>query len=126
MGRGAAGREDAADRLQPLFETKEAGKGRVAYRLFAGMIMEAICAIWLYRIQQLIDDQGGRSWACIGMFMAELWFSFYSIINLPVRFNVCRCSPFKERLSSRFSFFLSFFLLFSLFFFVSHAPAPFP
>ncbi|KAK0600666.1 hypothetical protein LWI29_017258 [Acer saccharum] len=36
MGRGAAGREEAADPLQPLFETKEAGKGRVAYRLFAG------------------------------------------------------------------------------------------
>ncbi|KAI9187493.1 hypothetical protein LWI28_028785 [Acer negundo] len=36
MGRGAAGREEAADQLQPLFETKEAGKGRVAYRLFAG------------------------------------------------------------------------------------------
>ncbi|KAK0598922.1 hypothetical protein LWI29_000738 [Acer saccharum] len=30
-GRGAAGREDAADPLQQLFETKEAGKGRVAY-----------------------------------------------------------------------------------------------
>ncbi|KAK1581481.1 hypothetical protein Q3G72_006363 [Acer saccharum] len=36
MGKGAAGTEDAADRLQPLFETKEAGKGRVVYRLFAG------------------------------------------------------------------------------------------
>ncbi|KAK0599670.1 hypothetical protein LWI29_007488 [Acer saccharum] len=35
MGRGAAGREDAADPLQQLFETKEAGKGWVAYRLFA-------------------------------------------------------------------------------------------
>ncbi|KAK0602770.1 hypothetical protein LWI29_036790 [Acer saccharum] len=97
----AAGREEAADPLQPLFETKEAGKGRVAYRIFAGTIMVAICAIWLYRIQQLIDDQGGRSGACIGMFMAELWFSFYWIINLPARLNVCHRSPFKERLSSR-------------------------
>ncbi|KAI9188522.1 hypothetical protein LWI28_020832 [Acer negundo] len=63
--------------------------------------MAAICATWLYRIQQLISDQGGGSWACIGMFMAELWFSFYWI-NQPVRFKVCRHSTFKERLLTRY------------------------
>ncbi|KAK2638919.1 hypothetical protein Ddye_026714 [Dipteronia dyeriana] len=87
--------------MQPLFETRECRKGRVAYSLFAGTIMAAICAIWLYRIQELMSGQGGRSWACIGMFMAELWFSFYWIISQPVRFKVCRHSTFKERLLTR-------------------------
>ncbi|KAK3200012.1 hypothetical protein Dsin_023427 [Dipteronia sinensis] len=108
-GSGGGGREEAADPLQPLFETKEA-KGRAAYKLFAGTIMVGICLIWLYRIVQVIPrgggdhdyDQEGRSWARIGMFMAELGFGFYWIITQPVRFNVRYRLPFIDRLSSRY------------------------
>jgi hypothetical protein len=90
---------------EPLFVTKE-GNVRVAYRVFAATIMVGICLIWLYRIVQYFprDGEEGRSWAWIGMFMAELWFGFYWIISQSVRWNVLYSFPFKDRLSQRFTF----------------------
>ncbi|TXG67988.1 hypothetical protein EZV62_009263 [Acer yangbiense] len=88
---------------EPLFVTKE-GKVRVAYRVFSATIMVGICLIWLYRIVQYFprDGEEGRSWAWIGMFMAELWFGFYWIISQSVHWNVLYSFPFKDRLSQRY------------------------
>ncbi|KAK0600710.1 hypothetical protein LWI29_017742 [Acer saccharum] len=87
---------------EPLFVIKE-GKVRVAYRVFSATITVGICLILLHRIVQFPrDGEEGRSWAWIGMFMAELWFGFYWIITQSVRWNVLYSFPFKDRLSQRY------------------------
>ncbi|KAF7142065.1 hypothetical protein RHSIM_Rhsim06G0230800 [Rhododendron simsii] len=85
----------------PLFET-EVSKGKLAYRVYAVTVLIGICSIWVYRsIKTPTAEEHGR-WAWIGMFMAELWFGFYWIITLSVRWNVTHRYPFKDRLINRY------------------------
>lgn len=95
----------------PLFVTKQL-KGRFAYRCFASTIFAGICLIFVYRLKHLpSSEEDGRSWACLGLFMAELWFAFYWIITQSVRWNVLHRLPFKDRLFQRFDHFFIFRLL---------------
>ncbi|KAK3010021.1 hypothetical protein RJ639_010984 [Escallonia herrerae] len=82
-------KEMGKDGYLPLFETKGA-KGRIPYWFYAGSIVSHIPA------------QGDfRRPAWIGMFMAELWFSFFWFITQSVRWNPIRRYTFKERLYQR-------------------------
>lgn len=95
-----------------LFETKEA-RFRSIYMVFASTIMVGICLIWLYRLKNVIPRTAGyhdhddhqpaerKSWAWIGMFMAEVGFGLYWIVTQSVRWNVIHFHPFKDRLSNR-------------------------
>ncbi|KAF8409748.1 hypothetical protein HHK36_005827 [Tetracentron sinense] len=93
-------KDGEGDGYLPLFETKVA-KGRVAYKLFASTIFAGICLILVYRLSHIPRAGEVGRWAWIGLFCAELWFSFYWIITQSVRWNnTCRYT-FKERLSQR-------------------------
>uniref|UniRef100_A0A5B7BN89 Putative cellulose synthase-like protein E6 n=1 Tax=Davidia involucrata TaxID=16924 RepID=A0A5B7BN89_DAVIN len=86
----------------PLFETK-AVKGRVLHKLYAVSVFVGICLICVYRATH-VPPQGeinGR-WAWIGLFMAELWFSFYWILTQFSRWNPVYRYTFKDRLSQRY------------------------
>ncbi|KAJ8459461.1 hypothetical protein OPV22_032387 [Ensete ventricosum] len=82
-----------------LFETKRA-KGRIWYKLYFCSVLAGLCMIWVYRAIQ-IPGGGGRWWAWIGIFGAELWFGFYWILTQAVRWNPTYRYTFKERLSQR-------------------------
>ncbi|KAF7113144.1 hypothetical protein RHSIM_RhsimUnG0156500 [Rhododendron simsii] len=94
MGGHNGGDEEAP---LPLFET-EVSKGKLAYRVYAVTVLIGICSIWVYRSIKLPTAEEHGRWAWIGMFMAELWFGFYWIITLSVRWNVTHRYPFKDRL----------------------------
>ena len=95
----------------PLLETKEA-KGRLIYRMFAGTILAAICMVWIYRaitIQKAMVEyrEEGRLlelWGLIGLFCAEIWFSFYWILTQALRWRIIYRRTFKERLLTRLVF----------------------
>ncbi|XP_038897440.1 cellulose synthase-like protein E1 isoform X2 [Benincasa hispida] len=84
----------------PLFETKEE-KGRAAYRVFAASIFVGICLIWSYRVKFIPENEGGRRWAWLGMFAAEIWFGFYWVLTQAPRWNPIHRSIFKHNLSQR-------------------------
>ena len=137
MGKELGGGEEEL----PLFETKEA-RFRGAYKVFVSTVFVGICLIWVYRLTHIPRAGEKGRWAWIGMFMAELWFSFYWILTQSSRFKVVYNYPFKERLSYRLElspplsytyvdsssrslnkcnflafFFLSYFSVFTTFFF---------
>lgn len=90
----------------PLFETKS-GKKLVPFRLFVGSILACICSIFVYRVSNiptgLVDTDLGVRWAAwIGLFLAELWFSFYWLLNLVVRWKPIVRITHKHRLSQRY------------------------
>ncbi|KAA8519230.1 hypothetical protein F0562_013486 [Nyssa sinensis] len=85
----------------PLFETK-AVKGRVLYKLYAVSVFVGICLICVYRVKHLPAPGELGRWAWIGLFMAELWFSFYWIVTQFVRWNPIYRNTFKDRLSQRY------------------------
>ncbi|XP_073117695.1 cellulose synthase-like protein E6 isoform X2 [Elaeis guineensis] len=85
---------------EPLFETKQA-KGRFAYKLFACSMLVGICLIWFYRATH-VPGWGERGrWAWIGIFVAELWFSFYWIIIQLIRWSPIYHYTHTEKLSQR-------------------------
>ncbi|URE28809.1 cellulose synthase-like protein [Musa troglodytarum] len=85
-----------------LFETKRA-KGRIWYKLYFCSVLAGLCMIWVYRAIQIPGGGGGgRWWAWIGIFGAELWFSLYWILTQAVRWNPTYRYTFKERLSQRY------------------------
>ncbi|KAI8553032.1 hypothetical protein RHMOL_Rhmol06G0313800 [Rhododendron molle] len=98
MGGRNGGDEEAP---LPLFET-EVSKGKLAYRVYAVTVLIGICSIWVYRSINIPTAEEHGRWAWIGMFMAELWFGFYWIITLSVRWNVTHRYPFKDRLINRY------------------------
>ncbi|KAB2049515.1 hypothetical protein ES319_A13G181900v1 [Gossypium barbadense] len=82
----------------PLFETRPA-RGLVFFRSYAASIFIGICFICFHRVSYFPVTE---RWVWVGMFVAELWFSFYFFITVIVKWNpVFRCT-FKDRLSSRF------------------------
>lgn len=90
----------------PLFETKS-GKGLVPSRLFVGSILACICSVFVYRVSNiptgLVETDLGVRWtAWIGLFLAELWFSFCWLLNLVVRWKPIVRITHKHRLSQRY------------------------
>ncbi|XWS64860.1 hypothetical protein CRYUN_Cryun05aG0040400 [Craigia yunnanensis] len=84
----------------PLFETRPV-KGRILFRLFAASILAGICFICIYRIR--FFPLGGKveRWSWIGLFLSELWFSFYWFLTAVPRWNSVYRFPYKDRLSQR-------------------------
>ncbi|XP_031259712.1 cellulose synthase-like protein E6 [Pistacia vera] len=87
--------------LQPLFETKQA-KGRAAFKVFTATVFAGICLMLVYRFLHIPrgGEEGRLTW--IGMFIAEVLFSFYWIITQSARWNVTHNFPFIRRLSQRY------------------------
>ncbi|KAH7545398.1 cellulose synthase-like protein E6 [Ziziphus jujuba] len=90
----------AKDDYLPLFETKS-GKGLVSFRLFAASTFAAVCVIFVYRISHMPSSNKER-WAWIGLFLSELWFAFYNVISVVLRWNPAYRNTFKHRLSLRY------------------------
>ncbi|KAG6768873.1 hypothetical protein POTOM_024485 [Populus tomentosa] len=84
----------------PLFETKSSRRPFLI-KLYVLTISVAICMIWVYRVRYLPVEGILERWAWIGMFFAELWFSFYWFITHLVRWNLIFRYTFKDRLSQR-------------------------
>ncbi|XP_021740736.1 cellulose synthase-like protein E6 isoform X2 [Chenopodium quinoa] len=85
----------------PLFETRQA-KGRFMYRAFSGSILMAICMILVYRATHIPQKNDQGRWAWIGLFGAEIWFSFYWILTQLLRWNIIYRHTYKNRLSNRY------------------------
>ncbi|MBA0844064.1 hypothetical protein Goarm_001191, partial [Gossypium armourianum] len=82
----------------PLFETRPA-RGLVFFRSYAASIFIGICFICFHRVSYFPVTE---RWVWVGMFVAELWFSFYFFITVIVKWNPVFRSTFKDRLSSRY------------------------
>ncbi|XP_075664556.1 cellulose synthase-like protein E6 isoform X2 [Castanea sativa] len=85
----------------PLFVTKSA-KGRILFQLYAILICVGVCLIFLYRLSHIPRREEAGRWAWIGLFLAELWFSFYWFLTTFVRLNPIYRYTFKDRLSLRY------------------------
>ncbi|XP_031270406.1 cellulose synthase-like protein E1 isoform X2 [Pistacia vera] len=82
----------------PLFETKPA-KGRILFRLYAASVFVAICMIFVYRASYFPSSLEGPAierWAWSGMFLAELWFSWYEKYLPGIDVFVCTADPVIE------------------------------
>ncbi|XVF30800.1 hypothetical protein REPUB_Repub16aG0089500 [Reevesia pubescens] len=87
----------------PLFETRPA-RGRLLFQLFSASIFIGICFIWVYRVSHFpVMEAKAERWAWIGLFLAELWFSFYWSLSLIRRWNPVFRYTFKDRLFSRYN-----------------------
>ncbi|KAK2640140.1 hypothetical protein Ddye_027935 [Dipteronia dyeriana] len=89
-----------SDGYVPLFETNKF-KGRVMYRLFSVSIFIGISFILAYRVGHIPGKGADGKWAWIGLFAAELWFSFYWLCTQALRWNCVYKRTFKDRLSQR-------------------------
>ena len=85
----------------PLFVTKSA-KGRILFQLYAILIFVGVCLIFLYRMSHIPKREEAGRWAWIGLFLSELWFSFYWFLTTFVRLNPIYRYTFKDRLSLRY------------------------
>ncbi|KAH7545397.1 cellulose synthase-like protein E6 [Ziziphus jujuba] len=87
----------------PLFHTKS-GKGLVSFRLFAASIFAGVWLILVHRVIHMPSNKGNTlaTWAWSGLFLSELWFAFYYLINVLVRWNPAYRNTFKDRLSLRY------------------------
>ncbi|KAG8072216.1 hypothetical protein GUJ93_ZPchr0006g42745 [Zizania palustris] len=85
----------------PLFATEKPNRMAVAaYRLFAGTVFAGVLLIWLYRVTHLPPRGGSvQRWAWLGMLAAELWFGFYWVLTLSVRWSPVYRRTFKDRLA---------------------------
>ncbi|KAJ0988217.1 hypothetical protein J5N97_006573 [Dioscorea zingiberensis] len=91
------------ERDEALFETR--GKGRSAYKVFAGSVFVGVLMIWVYRVSVILRGEingTAASWPWFGVFGAELWFGFYWILTQSVRWNPTFRFTFKDRLSLRY------------------------
>ncbi|XP_062160871.1 cellulose synthase-like protein E6 [Alnus glutinosa] len=84
----------------PLFVTKSA-KGRIPFQFYSFSIFVGICFIFVYRLSYIPAKEEAGRWAWIGLFLSELWFSFYWFITMIVRWNPTYRYTFKDRLSLR-------------------------
>ncbi|KAJ9690015.1 hypothetical protein PVL29_012599 [Vitis rotundifolia] len=91
------------DGYLPLFETKIA-KGRILFRCYAASVFVGIIFICVYRVVHFppASTQVLRRWAWMGLFLSELWFSFYWFVTQFVRWNLVYRYTFKDRLSQRY------------------------
>ncbi|XVF42561.1 hypothetical protein PTKIN_Ptkin01aG0373300 [Pterospermum kingtungense] len=85
-----------------LFETRPV-KGRVHFRLLAASIFVAICFVFIYRLRFFAAMEGKlERWSWIGLFLSEIWFSFYWFLTIVCRWYSVHRFPYKHRLSQRF------------------------
>ncbi|XVE90177.1 hypothetical protein DITRI_Ditri20bG0057300 [Diplodiscus trichospermus] len=85
----------------PLFETRQV-KGSILFRLFAASILVGICFICMYRVRFFpVGSSKVERWSWFGLFMSELWFSFYWFLTTVPRWNSVHRFPYKDRLSQR-------------------------
>ncbi|XVE90171.1 hypothetical protein DITRI_Ditri20bG0056700 [Diplodiscus trichospermus] len=91
------------DDYVPLFETRPV-KGRILFRLFAASILVGICFICMYRLRFFPVGSSAKveRWSWIGLFMSELWFSFYWFLTTVPRWNSVYRFPYEDRLCLRF------------------------
>ncbi|XP_050288233.1 cellulose synthase-like protein E6 isoform X2 [Quercus robur] len=89
----------------PLFVSKSA-KGRILFQLYAILIFVGVCFIFLYRLSHIPRREEAGRWAWIGLFLSELWFSFYWFLTTFVRLNPIDRYTFKDRISLRYEKFL--------------------
>ncbi|TYI02468.1 hypothetical protein ES332_A11G269300v1 [Gossypium tomentosum] len=94
-------REMAKKEYVPLFETRKV-KGRILFRCIAASIFLGICFIIMYRIRYFPVGGKAERWTWIGLFLSELWFSFYWLLTTVCRWNAVIRIPFIHRLSQRF------------------------
>ncbi|KAF3449304.1 hypothetical protein FNV43_RR10032 [Rhamnella rubrinervis] len=96
----------------PLFETKS-GKGLIPFRLFVASTLASICFIFVYRVRfmpavpllgnnELEADLGVRWTAWIGLFLAEIWFSFHWLLVVALKWKRIYRTTHKQRLSLRY------------------------
>ncbi|KAK8507546.1 hypothetical protein V6N12_072801 [Hibiscus sabdariffa] len=86
----------------PLFETRPV-KGRFFFKLFVASVAVGIGFICAYRLWFLRVASGKlHRWAWIGLFLCELWFSFYWFLTVICRWNPVYRFPYKNRLSQRY------------------------
>jgi hypothetical protein len=100
-----AGSSVSSGGRSPLFETeKPAVVAAYAYRLFAGTVFAGLLLVWLYRATHLPPrSSGARWWAWLGLSAAELWFCFYWVLTLSVRWSPVYRRAFPDRLTRRYS-----------------------
>ncbi|XP_052877830.1 cellulose synthase-like protein E1 isoform X2 [Gossypium arboreum] len=91
----------AENEYVPLFETRQV-KGRILFRCIAASILLGICFIVMYRIRYFSIGGKAERWTWIGLFLSELWFSFYWLLTTVCRWNAVIRIPFIHRLSQRF------------------------
>ncbi|MBA0803536.1 hypothetical protein Gohar_013737, partial [Gossypium harknessii] len=71
----------------PLFETRPA-RGRQLFQLFSASMSITICFIWVYRVSYFpAAEAKAERWTWLGLFLAELWFSFYWSLTLIFKWN---------------------------------------
>ncbi|GMI79056.1 cellulose synthase like E1 [Hibiscus trionum] len=85
----------------PLFETRQM-KGRILFRSVAASILLGICFVFIYRVRFLPVGGNAERWTWIGLFLSELWFSFYWLLTTVCRWNSVNRIPYIHRLSQRF------------------------
>ncbi|GJM86691.1 hypothetical protein PR202_ga02575 [Eleusine coracana subsp. coracana] len=88
----------------PLFATeKPARMAAYAYRLFASTIFAGVLLIWLYRATHVPPrSSSARRWAWLWLSAAELWFGFYWLLTLSVRWSPVYRRAFPDRLSQSY------------------------
>ncbi|XP_039028210.1 cellulose synthase-like protein E6 [Hibiscus syriacus] len=92
----------AENENSPLFETRPV-KGRFVFKLFIISVTVGIGFICAYRLRFFPVASGKRErCAWIGLFLCELWFSFYWFITLICRWNPVYRFLHKNRLSQRY------------------------
>ncbi|KAB2058683.1 hypothetical protein ES319_A11G250400v1 [Gossypium barbadense] len=91
----------AENEYVPLFETRQV-KGPILFRCIAASILLGICLIVMYRIRYFSIGGKAERWTWIGLFLSELWFSFYWLLTTVCRWNAVIRIPFIHRLSQRF------------------------
>ncbi|CAI9292438.1 unnamed protein product [Lactuca saligna] len=85
----------------PLFETKQT-KGRTLFKVYAASMAMGICLICVYRATHTPEKGKTGRYLWIGLFMAELWFTFYWLITQLVRWNPVTHLTFKDQLSLKY------------------------
>lgn len=111
-------RMSKSDEHLHLFETKS-GKGLIPFRLFAASIFAGIFFIFVYRVTHMpaavvvrnsneleaADHVGVVRWtAWIGLFLAELWFGFYWLLSIVVKWKPIYRTTHKHRLSLKLQY----------------------
>ncbi|KAG2653657.1 hypothetical protein PVAP13_1NG463800 [Panicum virgatum] len=88
----------------PLFASeKPARVAAYAYRLFASTLLAGLLLIWLYRATHLPPRSSSARWgAWLGLSAAELWFGFYWVLTLSVRWSPVYRRTFPDRLARRY------------------------
>ncbi|CAL5055624.1 unnamed protein product [Urochloa decumbens] len=98
-----AGSSESSGR-PPLFATEKPARVVAhAYRLFASTIFAGLLLIWVYRATHLPPrSSGARWWGWLGLSAAELWFGFYWVLTLSVRWSPVYRRAFPDRLTRRY------------------------